>query len=484
MCDGPLRARRRADRTARVTVLVGLDVGTSGVKALALSATGDVLARAEREYPLSTPRPGLGRAGSGGLVARGRGGAARRGAARRRAGGDRLSGQMHGLVVLDEHGRVLRPAILWNDQRTAAECEEIEERVGPRAADRADRQPRADRLHRAEAALAAQARARDLRADPPRAAAEGLRALPADRRAGDRRRRRVRHAPLRRRAAAAGATRCWRRWSCPREWLPPRTSRPRSAAPATRRRARSASGSTGRGRSRSCSARPASSSPRCPSTGRSREARLHTFCHAVPGTWHAMGVMLSAAGSLQWLRGALGGAPYESCSPRRSAGSRASRACSSSRTSRASGRRTPTRRARRVHRPLAPPRPRRARARGARGRRLRARATRSSSCARSASRPRSAGVSGGGARSELWLRIVASVLGLPLERTDGRGGRGVRRGAARRRQAAGVFADAHEAVARVRARPRPDRARPGLGRAYEDGYARYRELYPALRPLS
>src|SRR4029079_15860659 len=41
-----------------------------------------------------------------------------------------LSGQMHGLVVLDEHGEVLRPAILWNDQRTAAECAEIERRVG------------------------------------------------------------------------------------------------------------------------------------------------------------------------------------------------------------------------------------------------------------------------------------------------------------------------------------------------------------------
>ena len=37
---------------------------------------------------------------------------------------------MHGLVVLDEHGEVLRPAILWNDQRTAAECAEIEERLG------------------------------------------------------------------------------------------------------------------------------------------------------------------------------------------------------------------------------------------------------------------------------------------------------------------------------------------------------------------
>jgi xylulokinase len=41
-----------------VTALVGLDVGTSGLKAIALSPTGEVLARAEREYPLSTPQPG------------------------------------------------------------------------------------------------------------------------------------------------------------------------------------------------------------------------------------------------------------------------------------------------------------------------------------------------------------------------------------------------------------------------------------------
>ena len=41
-----------------------------------------------------------------------------------------LSGQMHGLVALDAAGSVLRPAILWNDQRTAAECVEIESRIG------------------------------------------------------------------------------------------------------------------------------------------------------------------------------------------------------------------------------------------------------------------------------------------------------------------------------------------------------------------
>jgi xylulokinase len=92
-------------------------------------------------------------------------------------------------------------------------------------------------------------------------------------------------------------------------------------------------------------------------------------------------------------------------------------------------------------------------------------------------------VSGGGARSELWLEILASVLGIPLERTA------VDEGAAFGAAllggvAAGVFADAHEAVAacvRVRDRIEPN---PGWAAAYEDGYSRYRALYPALRTLS
>jgi len=91
-------------------------------------------------------------------------------------------------------------------------------------------------------------------------------------------------------------------------------------------------------------------------------------------------------------------------------------------------------------------------------------------------------VSGGGARSELWLRIVASVLGLPLERTV------VEEGAAYGAAllggvAGGVFADVHEAVSacvRVRDTIEPD---PGWQRVYEEGYNRYRALYPALRPL-
>ncbi len=96
--------------------------------------------------------------------------------------------------------------------------------------------------------------------------------------------------------------------------------------------------------------------------------------------------------------------------------------------------------------------------------------------------PRTARVSGGGARSDLWLRIVASVLDLPLERTAAE--EGAAYGAALLGGvAAGTYADVHEAVAatvRVTDRIDPD---PAWVDAYARGYEKYRALYPALRPL-
>ena len=108
-----------------MTALLGLDVGTSGVKGIAISDDGEVLAACEEPYPLSTPRPGWAEQEPEDWWR-----AAQAVLARLPDGPVGLSGQMHGLVVLDETERVLRPAILWNDQRTAAECAEIEERVG------------------------------------------------------------------------------------------------------------------------------------------------------------------------------------------------------------------------------------------------------------------------------------------------------------------------------------------------------------------
>jgi xylulokinase len=97
-------------------------------------------------------------------------------------------------------------------------------------------------------------------------------------------------------------------------------------------------------------------------------------------------------------------------------------------------------------------------------------------------RPEAGRALGGGARSDVWLRIIASVLGLPLERVE------VEEGAAYGAAllagvAGGVFHDVHEAVeacVRVRDTIEPD---PAWREAYEAGYERFRALYPALRPL-
>src|SRR6185436_8890108 len=108
-------------------IAVGIDVGTSAVKVVAVAADGEVLERREVAYPLSTPKPGWSeqnpddwwQATEQALDGLTDG-----------VAGIGLSGQMHGLVTLDDADRPIRPAILWNDQRTGAECVEIEERVG------------------------------------------------------------------------------------------------------------------------------------------------------------------------------------------------------------------------------------------------------------------------------------------------------------------------------------------------------------------
>lgn len=114
-----------------MAVVIGLDIGTSGARALAVAQTGDVLADASAEYPLLTPQPGwseqnpedwwnAAKAVVGQVVAEAGG----------RVVGLGLTGQMHGAVFLDRHDRVIRPALLWNDQRTARQCEHITAVVG------------------------------------------------------------------------------------------------------------------------------------------------------------------------------------------------------------------------------------------------------------------------------------------------------------------------------------------------------------------
>ncbi len=121
-----------------MSVYLGIDVGTSGTKTLAMREDGQILATTTVEYPLYSPKPGwseqaphdwwkatvesIRRVLKEGQIKPAE------------VKGIGLSGQMHGSVFLDKKHQVIRPAILWNDQRTAAECEEIEERAGGRRA--------------------------------------------------------------------------------------------------------------------------------------------------------------------------------------------------------------------------------------------------------------------------------------------------------------------------------------------------------------
>lgn len=112
--------------------VLGIDIGTSGCKALLLARDGTVIGSSTASYELSQPRPGWTeqdpdlwvegvRRAVGGLIAT---------HADIEIVAIGLSGQMHGLTALDRNYKVLRPAPLWNDQRNEAECRDITERAG------------------------------------------------------------------------------------------------------------------------------------------------------------------------------------------------------------------------------------------------------------------------------------------------------------------------------------------------------------------
>ena len=119
-------------------LFLGIDVSTTGAKALLIDEKGAVIATATTPLALSTPKPlwseqdphewwaGTAKSIRSVLTA-----AKVKGSDVAAIG---LTGQMHGLVLLDAERKVLRPAILWNDQRTARECDEIRTRMGGREA--------------------------------------------------------------------------------------------------------------------------------------------------------------------------------------------------------------------------------------------------------------------------------------------------------------------------------------------------------------
>jgi xylulokinase len=469
-----------------VSAAIGIDVGTSAVKAIAVSADGEVLARREVAYPLSTPRPGWSEQnaedwwrateqaldGLAGDVA-----------------GIGLSGQMHGLVTLDSADAVIRPAILWNDQRTGEECAEIESRIGlerlieltgnraltgftaPKLLWLRTHEP--DNYGRIAHVM--------LPKDYVRLRLTGERAIDV--------------------ADASGTLLldvAHRRWSdevvsaleLDAGWLPrvlesPEVSgRTPDGVAVAAGAGDQAAGALGVGVDRPGPLSVAMGTSgvvfaALPEFAAEPQARVHVFCHSVPGAWHAMGVMLSAAGSLAWLRGVVGGEFAELVEE---ASHWEPGAEGLTFLPYLTGERTPH----------ADPD-----ARGAftgleirhdRGALVRAvlegvacglRDSLDLVAGLGASAPERGRASGGGARSELWLKIVASVLELPLERIA------VEEGAAYGAAllggvAGGMWADVQEAVAAcVRTRDTIEPVAEWV-EPYRELVTRYRGLYPAL----
>ena len=363
--------------------LIGLDIGTTGAKAVAISPDGELLATAEEAYPLATPQAGWAEQDPEDWWR-----AAQACLARLPDGPVGLSGQMHGLVCLGGDGEVLRPAILWNDQRTAAECAEIERRLGlDRLIELTGNRaltgftaPKLLWLRANEPDVYARIQHILLPKDYVRFRLTGVRAIDA---------------------ADASGTLLFdvgrRRWSeemltaleLPAGWLPTAHEATEIAGAGDQAAAALGVGIIDTGPVSVVLGTSGVVFAVLPAYAPDAEARVHVFCHAVPERWHAMGVMLSAAGSLAWVRrtldadfaaarrrsGPLGagqrGPPVRAVPRRRANAARRSERAGS------------------IHRPVAPARPRRALARDAGGRRLRpARLARAPSPARRSRRGR------------------------------------------------------------------------------------------------
>ncbi len=477
--------------------LVGLDVGTTAVKGLAVGPDGTVLARAEVGYPLSTPRPGWAeqdpedwwRASAAVLE--------RLAADAGTPAGIGLSGQMHGLVALDTADQVLRPAILWNDQRTAAECQEIEQTVG------------LERLieltgNRALPGFTAPKLVWLRHHEPDTYGRIARICLPKDyvrlRLTGE-------HASDV--SDASGtllldvAARSWSEQvldalELDASWLPRALESPdvsgltraglpvESGIPVAAGGGDQAAGALGVGVDRPGPVSVALGTSGVVFAALERfaadpQGRAHSFCHAVPGAWHAMGVMLSAAGSLRWLRDTVApDLPYDELTAAAAAWPAGTEGLVF--LPYLAGERTPH----------ADPDARGAFAglsiRHDRGALVRAVLEGVAFGLRDSLdllvelgvAPSLGRVSGGGARSQLWLEIIASSLELPLERLA------VDEGAAFGAAllggvAAGVWPDVRAAVAATVKPGSVVEPIPEWSTVYREAQEVYRSLYPALQ---
>jgi xylulokinase len=484
--------------------LIGLDVGTTGVRAVAIDLLGNVSATASEEYPLSTPRPGWAEQDperwwvASRLVLN-----SVASQLRDPPLGLGLTGQMHGSVFLDESDRVIRPALLWSDQRTASQCLTITEKVG---ADRlveitgnpaitGFQAPKILWLREHEPDAYARVHQVLLPKDYVRLQLTGERATDVSDASG------TLLLDLRRRA-----------WSdeiltaleIPRRWLPEVYEGPDTTGKITAR----AAATTGLPAGLPVAAGGGDNAAAAVGNGIVREGlvsssigtsgvvfadsdavridplgRLHAFCHAVPGRYHLMGVTLAAGGALRWWRDATGGGlDYDAIS------SLAAQAPPGSEglvfLPYLTGERTPH---------LDP------RARGAFvGLNLRhtlPHLTRSVmegvtySLKDCLDLMIGLGVpvtevraTGGGARSPLWRQLQADVFGLPVRRTSTDEGPAF--GAALLAGvAAGAYSDVFDACEVVQLNPDEDVPDPDRHEMYERYHSAYADLYAATAPV-
>lgn len=306
--------------------LMGIDISTTGVKALIISPDGKVIASANTEQPLSTPYP-LWSEQDPADWWRSALTSIKNVLAQSGLSGDQISaigltGQMHGLTLLDENGAVLRPAILWNDQRTAAQCDEIRARLGRKRlieitgndALTGFTAPKILWVRENEPQVYAHVRHILLPKDYVRYLLTGVFAVDC--------------------ADGAGTilfdikTRDWspevlKALDIPLEWLPKTYEGSQvtgviSAKAAALTGLKAGTQVVGGGGDQAAQAvgvgavRPGIVALTLGTSGVvfattqgpfiEPEGRLHAFCHSVPERWHLMGVMLSAAGSLRWYR--------------------------------------------------------------------------------------------------------------------------------------------------------------------------------------
>ena len=488
--------------------LIGMDVSTTAVKALLTDAAGTVVGSASTETPLQTPQP-LWSEQDPAAWWRGAQHSLRRLLADTGVDGKDiaaigLTGQMHSLTVLDERGEILRPAILWSDQRTGPQCETIRQRLGKNRlialtgndALTGFTAPKILWVREHEPQVYAHARQLLLPKDYVRFRLTGSYATD--------------------RAGAAGTllfdVRA-RNWSqdvlsaleIDPALLPPTFEGPAitgvvtpQAAAATGLRAGTpviAGGGDQAAQAVGVGAIQPDIAALTLGTGAvifvptdapfiEPEGRLHAFPHAVPGRWHLMGVTLSAGGSLRWWRDLLRPqadfeavvAPAAEVTPG-SEGLLFLPYLSGERTPHgdplARGgfigltiRHTPAHLTRSVLEGVAY---------GVRD---------SLTLIRAAGVPPSqqVRVSGGGARSAIWRQIYADVLGVNLVTVD------VVEGAAFGAAllagvGAGLWADVDDACAATVRTTGSMSPRPEAAAAYDDHYALYRRLYPLLRPV-